>query len=167
MALNLLRGGFTGSHITVLRNAKKPQPKQHKYRENVRCHGLLRCTNKDCLKATPGYEDAQRRRLWNRDTAAVLNFHKILMAHRMGKETRAPAASQEQRQSQRYRRLKAQENAKEGSCSTSDSVASTARPRKRARVSSVPAPSIAVSVNINDDARDDAQLLLQRLLLNN
>ncbi|KAJ2606547.1 hypothetical protein H4R99_000379, partial [Coemansia sp. RSA 1722] len=67
-------------------DAKKPQPKKHKCREYVRCHGLLRCTNKNCLKTTPDYEDTQRRRLWNRDMAAVLNFRKILMAHRMGKE---------------------------------------------------------------------------------
>ncbi|KAJ2231790.1 hypothetical protein IWW45_005384, partial [Coemansia sp. RSA 485] len=32
------------------------------------------------------YEDTQRRRLWNRDMAAVPNFRKTLMAHRMGNE---------------------------------------------------------------------------------
>ncbi|KAJ1877379.1 hypothetical protein LPJ57_003973 [Coemansia sp. RSA 486] len=79
--------GSTSENSETAGNAKKPQPKQqHKYREYVRCHGLLRCTNKDCLKTTPRYEDTQRRRLWNRNMAAVLNFRKILMAHRMGKE---------------------------------------------------------------------------------
>ncbi|KAJ2604984.1 hypothetical protein H4R99_001457 [Coemansia sp. RSA 1722] len=165
-------------------DAKKSQPKQHKYREYVLCHGLLRCTNKDCLKTTPGYEDTQHRRLWNRDMAAVLNFRKILMAHRMGKERpkhlRRPqskdkasdtAASKPKRTRKKAAAAPRKPSTKKAvaGSSTSDSVASKARPRKRARVSSVSAPSIAVSVNIDDDddASDDAQLLLQRLLLNN
>ncbi|KAJ1850785.1 hypothetical protein LPJ57_008017, partial [Coemansia sp. RSA 486] len=142
----------------------------HKYREYVRCHSLLRCTNRDCLKTTPGYEDTQRRRLWNRDMAAVLNFRKILMAHRMGNErpehlqrpkskdkasdTAASKLKKTRKKAAAVPRKPSTKKAAAGS-STSDSVPSNTRPRKRARVSSVPAPSIAVSVNINDDASDD------------
>ncbi|KAJ2696604.1 hypothetical protein FB645_006149, partial [Coemansia sp. IMI 203386] len=153
---------------------KKPQPKQHKYREYVRCHSLLHCTNKDCLKTTPGYKDTQRRRLWNRDMAAVLNFRKILMAHRMGNE-----------RSKHLQRPKSKDKASDTAVSKpkrtrKEAAAAPRKPRLtaapvillQARVSSVPAPSIAVSVNINDDDdddddSDDARPLLQRLLLNN
>ncbi|KAJ2225272.1 hypothetical protein IWW45_007925 [Coemansia sp. RSA 485] len=145
-------------------DAKKPQPKKHKCREYVRCHGLLRCTNKNCLKTTPDYEDTQRRRLWNRDMAAVLNFRKILMAHRMGKE-----------RPEHLQRPQSKDKASDTAASkpkrTRKKAAAAPVILFQARVSSVPAPSIAVSVNINDDddddASDDVRPLLQRLLLNN
>ncbi|CEP17562.1 hypothetical protein [Parasitella parasitica] len=49
----------------VFRRAKNPK---------VKCHGLLRCTNQNCLKPSS--------RLWNRDLAAVLNFRDIVFSHR-------------------------------------------------------------------------------------
>ncbi|KAJ2597373.1 hypothetical protein H4R99_004529 [Coemansia sp. RSA 1722] len=140
--------GSTSENSETAGNAKKPQPKQHKYREYVCCHGLLRCTNKDCLKTTPGYEDTQRRRLWNRDMAAVLNFRKILMAHRMGKE-----------RPEHLQRPQSKDKA-------SDPAA--AKP-KRTRKKAAAAPAILLQARPDHASAlgDDAQLLLQRLLLNN
>ncbi|KAJ2227096.1 hypothetical protein IWW45_007173 [Coemansia sp. RSA 485] len=141
--------GSTSENSETAGDTKKPQPKQHKYREYVLCHGLLRCTNKDCLKPTPGYEDTQRRRLWNRDMAAGLNFCKILMAHRTGKE-----------RPKHLQRPKSKDKASDTAASkpkrTRKKAAAAPVVLFQARISSVSAPSIAVSVNINDDDDDDS-----------
>ncbi|KAI9248328.1 hypothetical protein EDC94DRAFT_684659, partial [Helicostylum pulchrum] len=44
----------------------------------VICHGLLRCTNENCLKDSK--ESLVRRRFYNRDMAATLNFRHILFS---------------------------------------------------------------------------------------
>ncbi|KAJ2803502.1 hypothetical protein H4R20_002867, partial [Coemansia guatemalensis] len=55
-----------------------PRPYQCNKSPSVKCHGLLRCQNENCLKSVAKYEETTRLRKWNRDTAAVLNFRHIL-----------------------------------------------------------------------------------------
>ncbi|KAG0891114.1 hypothetical protein G6F34_011942 [Rhizopus arrhizus] len=72
----------TSSHYPTCENelekfktVPNPRPYQRKKKPDVLCNGLLRCKNLLCLKQqTTGI----KRRLWNRDQAAVLNFLKIL-----------------------------------------------------------------------------------------
>ncbi|KAG1019887.1 hypothetical protein G6F26_009744 [Rhizopus arrhizus] len=72
----------TSSHCPTYENelekfkiVPNPRPYQRKKKPDVLCNGLLRCKSLSCLKQqTTGI----KRRLWNRDQAAVLNFLKIL-----------------------------------------------------------------------------------------
>ncbi|KAG1439072.1 hypothetical protein G6F56_012413 [Rhizopus delemar] len=54
------------------KEVNNPRPFRRNTRPKVICHGLLRCTNQQCLK------DADTPRLWNRDLVATLNFREIL-----------------------------------------------------------------------------------------
>ncbi|KAG1491973.1 hypothetical protein G6F54_009637 [Rhizopus delemar] len=76
----------TSSHCPTCENelekfktVPNPRPYQRKKKPDVLCNGLLRCKGLSCLKQqTTGI----KRRLWNRDQAAVLNFLKILSSLR-------------------------------------------------------------------------------------
>ncbi|KAJ2703737.1 hypothetical protein H4R19_005300, partial [Coemansia spiralis] len=60
-----------------------PRPHQRARMPTVKCHGLLKCNNETCLE--PLVVDGRsvpRRRLWNRDLAAVCNFRHILFSLR-------------------------------------------------------------------------------------
>ncbi|KAJ2801912.1 hypothetical protein H4R20_003493, partial [Coemansia guatemalensis] len=68
--------------------------KEEVIKKTVTCHGLLYCTNEDCLEpklrrdpvpsssADPYPDPYPNLRHWNRDTAAVLNFRHILFSLR-------------------------------------------------------------------------------------
>ncbi|KAG1470123.1 hypothetical protein G6F56_002866 [Rhizopus delemar] len=60
------------SQLEKFKEVNNPRPFRRNTRPKVICHGLLRCTNQQCLK------DADTPRLWNRDLVATLNFRKIL-----------------------------------------------------------------------------------------
>ncbi|CAO3697037.1 unnamed protein product [Rhizopus stolonifer] len=60
------------------------RPYQREKMPNVLCHSLLRCKNTNCLKEYKGKVNAKKK-LWNRDLAATLNFKKILISLRNGK----------------------------------------------------------------------------------
>ncbi|KAG1039418.1 hypothetical protein G6F43_012505 [Rhizopus delemar] len=72
----------TSSHCPTCENelekfktVPNPRPYQRKKKPEVLCNDLLRCKSLSCLKQqTTGI----KRKLWNRDQAAVLNFLKIL-----------------------------------------------------------------------------------------
>ncbi|KAL0092701.1 hypothetical protein J3Q64DRAFT_1672791 [Phycomyces blakesleeanus] len=70
----------TGEMENFKKNAN-PRPLQREKFPNVLCHGLLRCKNKACLVNGKG-------RLFNRDTAAAINFRLILNSLR--EEDRRP-----------------------------------------------------------------------------
>ncbi|KAI9256126.1 hypothetical protein EDC94DRAFT_523585, partial [Helicostylum pulchrum] len=53
-----------------------PRPYRRITMPTVKCHGLLRYKNPQCLV------EESRRKLWNRDLVAVLNFRKILVSLR-------------------------------------------------------------------------------------
>ncbi|KAJ2798122.1 hypothetical protein H4R20_004935, partial [Coemansia guatemalensis] len=88
--------------------------------ETVTCHGLLYCTNKDCLEpelrcdpfSTSSADPYPNLRHWNRDTAAVLNFRHILFSLREGKGVperfrrgnAVPAADQPQKPTKRRKK---------------------------------------------------------------
>ncbi|KAG1290811.1 hypothetical protein G6F66_008331 [Rhizopus arrhizus] len=72
----------TSSHCPTYENelekfkiVPNPRPYQRKKKPDVLCNGLLRCKSLPCLKQQA---TGIKRRLWNRDQAAVLNFLKIL-----------------------------------------------------------------------------------------
>ena len=56
---------------------QNPRPYRRTENPTVTVHGLLRCTTEDCLEAV----DRTRRRLWNRDLVATLNFRHIIHGH--------------------------------------------------------------------------------------
>ncbi|KAJ2806498.1 hypothetical protein H4R20_001665 [Coemansia guatemalensis] len=80
-------------YFEVLRSSKKEEV----IKKTVTCHGLLYCTNEDCLEpelhrdlasssSTDPFPDPHPNlRHWNRDTAAVLDFRHILFSLREGK----------------------------------------------------------------------------------
>ncbi|KAG1376090.1 hypothetical protein G6F61_007901 [Rhizopus arrhizus] len=72
----------TSSHCPICENelekfktVPNPRPYQRKKKPDMLCNGLLRCKSLPCLKQQA---TGIKRRLWNRDQAAVLNFLKIL-----------------------------------------------------------------------------------------
>ncbi|KAJ1717987.1 hypothetical protein LPJ61_006976 [Coemansia biformis] len=73
-----------GSKLEMFKRVPNPRPWQCKKRPEVLCHGLLQCTNKKCLQTNPKYVETEKRRLWNRDMAAVLNMRHILFSLRKG-----------------------------------------------------------------------------------
>ncbi|KAG1296531.1 hypothetical protein G6F66_003379 [Rhizopus arrhizus] len=63
------------NELEKFKTVPNPRPYQQKKNPDVLCNGLLRCKSLSCLEQqTAGI----KRRLWNRDQAAVLNFLKIL-----------------------------------------------------------------------------------------
>ncbi|KAJ2795092.1 hypothetical protein H4R20_005996 [Coemansia guatemalensis] len=92
-------------------------------KETVTCHGLLYCTNEDCLEpelhrdpvssSTDPFPDLYPNlRHWNCDTAAVLNFRHILFSLREGRGVperfrrgnAVPAADQPQKPAKRCKK---------------------------------------------------------------
>ncbi|KAJ2646060.1 hypothetical protein IW137_001628 [Coemansia sp. RSA 1287] len=59
-----------------------PRPWMRRKRLMVKCHGLLSCQSEECLKFKGKYLGDVKRKLWNRDLAAVLNFRHILQSLR-------------------------------------------------------------------------------------
>ncbi|PIA12816.1 hypothetical protein COEREDRAFT_21657, partial [Coemansia reversa NRRL 1564] len=69
-----------GSGLEKFHKIPNPRPWQRVNKKDVLCNGLLRCKNEYCLKSVAKYKDSTRARMWNRDTAAVLNFRHILQS---------------------------------------------------------------------------------------
>ncbi|KAJ1848837.1 hypothetical protein LPJ57_008482, partial [Coemansia sp. RSA 486] len=65
--------------LETFRYVRNPRSWQLDNNPWVKCHGLLRCQNENCLESVAGPEGFKRRRLWNRDIAAVLNLKHILV----------------------------------------------------------------------------------------
>jgi hypothetical protein len=65
--------------LQTFKRVRNPRPYRRQTYPTVTCHGLLRCTNQKCLESMPGDD---KRRLFNRDLAAVLNFREILLSLR-------------------------------------------------------------------------------------
>lgn len=59
------------SNLEKFKEVQNPRPYQREKHPLVKCHGLLRCKSESCLAIG-------KRRIMNRDTAAVLNFRLIL-----------------------------------------------------------------------------------------
>ncbi|KAJ2777290.1 hypothetical protein GGI18_004221, partial [Coemansia linderi] len=57
-----------------------PNPRvcRRKRKPTVLCHGLLKCSNQDCLQSVEKYSGSDKWRLFNRNLAAVLNFRRIV-----------------------------------------------------------------------------------------
>nr|KAI9322101.1 hypothetical protein BX666DRAFT_2016927 [Dichotomocladium elegans] len=70
------------NRLETFKRIPNPRPWQRIKRPGIKYHGLLRCTNLNCLKSM----EFSRSRLWNRDTAAVLNFRHILLSLRTNGE---------------------------------------------------------------------------------
>ncbi|RCH83078.1 hypothetical protein CU098_001197, partial [Rhizopus stolonifer] len=85
------------SEMESFKEITNPRPFQRERFPKVLCHGLLRCKNEACLANG-------KRRLFNRDTAAVLNFRFILTSLR--DEGQRPL---------RFTRLTKRKNTEEGS----------------------------------------------------
>ncbi|KAJ2478670.1 hypothetical protein IWW56_003587 [Coemansia sp. RSA 2131] len=88
--------------ISTFLNVPNPRPFRRTSRPMVKCHGLLGCTSQTCMEFFDTYEGGYlgqkkdesedesegekkgsvKRKLWNRDLAAVLNFRKILFSLR-------------------------------------------------------------------------------------
>ncbi|KAI8047796.1 hypothetical protein BDF21DRAFT_352065, partial [Thamnidium elegans] len=58
--------------LETFKAAPNPRPFKRAEMPTVTCHGLLWCKNTVCI-------DEGKRKLWNRDQAAALNFKKILL----------------------------------------------------------------------------------------
>ncbi|KAJ2120283.1 hypothetical protein IW147_005199 [Coemansia sp. RSA 720] len=106
----LKRGGFTvyliNEHLTssfcpiceerisTFLDVPNPRPFRRTSRPMVKCHGLLGCQSQTCVEFKGNYLGQKKdesegekkgdvkRRLWNRDLAAVLNFRSILFSLR-------------------------------------------------------------------------------------
>ncbi|KAJ2226577.1 hypothetical protein IWW45_007405, partial [Coemansia sp. RSA 485] len=65
--------------LETFRYVRNPRSWQLDNNPWVKCHGLLRCQNENCLESVAGPKGFKRRRLWNRDIAAVLNLKHILV----------------------------------------------------------------------------------------
>ncbi|RCH99918.1 hypothetical protein CU097_014140 [Rhizopus azygosporus] len=63
--------------LEKFKTIRNPRPHKREKMPTVLCHGLLRCENLRCLN-----EHNDKRRLWNRDLVATLNFRKILTSLR-------------------------------------------------------------------------------------
>ncbi|KAI7902387.1 uncharacterized protein BX663DRAFT_552310 [Cokeromyces recurvatus] len=70
-----------------------PRPFQREKMPTVFCHGLLHCENIHCLN-----EHEYKRRIWNRDLVATLNFKKILTSLRNNGEKHLLFSRQKQQQ---------------------------------------------------------------------
>ncbi|KAJ2481728.1 hypothetical protein IWW56_001537 [Coemansia sp. RSA 2131] len=84
--------------ISTFLNVPNPRPFRRTSRPIVKCHGLLGCTSQTCMEFFDTYEGGYlgqkkdesegekkgnvKRKLWNRDLAAVLNFRRILFSLR-------------------------------------------------------------------------------------
>ncbi|KAJ2125644.1 hypothetical protein IW147_000704 [Coemansia sp. RSA 720] len=82
--------------ISTFLDVPNPRPWMRTKRPEVKCHGLLGCTSQTCVEFFDTYEGGYlgkkkdesegekksdvKRRLWNRDLAAVLNFRSILQS---------------------------------------------------------------------------------------
>ncbi|KAJ2182299.1 hypothetical protein GGF45_000962 [Coemansia sp. RSA 551] len=73
-------------HISTFLDVPNPRPWMRPRRPIVKCHGLLACESKPCVQFRGNYlgesEGDVKRRLWNRDLVAVLNFRHILQSLR-------------------------------------------------------------------------------------
>ena len=67
--------------LQTFKRVRYPRPYRRQTHPTVTCHGLLRCTNQKCLESMLGDD---KRRLFNHDLAAVLNFREILLSLRAG-----------------------------------------------------------------------------------
>ncbi|KAJ2593860.1 hypothetical protein H4R99_005971 [Coemansia sp. RSA 1722] len=68
--------------LETFRYVRNPRSWQLDTNPWVKCHGLLRCQNENCLESVAGPKGFKRRRLWNRDIAAVLNLKHTLVGLR-------------------------------------------------------------------------------------
>ncbi|PHZ09425.1 uncharacterized protein RHIMIDRAFT_299849 [Rhizopus microsporus ATCC 52813] len=66
--------------LEKFKKVQNSRPFQREKQPTVTCHGTLRCKNQQCLEDTTG--TISRRRLWNRDMVATLNFRHILFGLR-------------------------------------------------------------------------------------
>ncbi|KAJ2019321.1 hypothetical protein IWW57_005120, partial [Coemansia sp. S610] len=57
-----------------------PNPRvcRRKRKPTVLCHGLLKCSNQDCLQSVEKYSGSDKWRLFNLNLVAVLNFRRIV-----------------------------------------------------------------------------------------
>ncbi|KAI9259255.1 hypothetical protein EDC94DRAFT_160502 [Helicostylum pulchrum] len=69
-----------GTTLEKFKEVKNPRPFRRTKNPTVICRGLLRCTNENCLQYSK--ESLVRRRFYNRDMAATLNFRHILFSLR-------------------------------------------------------------------------------------
>ncbi|KAJ2597930.1 hypothetical protein H4R99_004312, partial [Coemansia sp. RSA 1722] len=65
--------------LEAFRYVRNPRSWQLESNPWVKCHGLLRCQNENCLESVASPEGFKRRRLWSRDIAAVPNLKHILV----------------------------------------------------------------------------------------
>ncbi|KAJ2125315.1 hypothetical protein IW147_000961, partial [Coemansia sp. RSA 720] len=114
----LKRGGFTvylineyltssfcptcENRVSTFHYVPNPRPYRCTKRPMVKCHGLLGCTGRTCTQFECNYlgkkEGKVKRRLWNRDLLAVLNFRHILVSLREGGTIPRRFRQQQQRQ---------------------------------------------------------------------
>ncbi|KAI9265788.1 hypothetical protein EDC94DRAFT_634206 [Helicostylum pulchrum] len=69
-----------GTTLEKFKEVKNPRPFRRTKNPTVICHGLLRCTNENCLQDSK--ESQVRRRFYYRDMTATLNFRHILFSLR-------------------------------------------------------------------------------------
>ncbi|KAJ2030120.1 hypothetical protein H4S03_007178 [Coemansia sp. S3946] len=61
---------------------KDPRRKNDPNAREVLCHGLLRCQNQKCMWTVPKYDVTTKRRRFNRNRMAVVNFRRIVVSLR-------------------------------------------------------------------------------------
>ncbi|KAJ2099372.1 hypothetical protein GGI09_002821 [Coemansia sp. S100] len=61
---------------------KDPCLKNDPNAREVLCHGLLRCQNQKCMWTVPKYDGTTKRRRFNRNRVAVINFRQIVVSLR-------------------------------------------------------------------------------------
>ncbi|KAJ2495627.1 hypothetical protein GGH96_006323, partial [Coemansia sp. RSA 1972] len=108
-----------------------PRPWRRHIQPKVKCHGLLSCESKECVKFQGKYLREKRsdvkRRLWNRDLVGVLNFRHILQSLR---ETGIAPARFKQGQPAEGRKTKARKTTASTAPKTTARKTTARKPRK-------------------------------------
>ncbi|KAJ2497699.1 hypothetical protein GGH96_004882 [Coemansia sp. RSA 1972] len=68
--------------VSTFHYVKNPRPYRRTRRPIVKCHGLVGCPSRTCTQFKGKHLGKVKRRLWNRDLLAVLNFWHILVSLR-------------------------------------------------------------------------------------
>ncbi|KAJ1643440.1 hypothetical protein LPJ64_004778 [Coemansia asiatica] len=135
----------------------KTSAKRYKQGNKIVCHGLHHCMNVDCLKTVPGYENTTCQCLWNHDTAAVLNFCKILMVNHVGEEwpkyLQHPMQVGKDSDTVPAKRKHAPKKAVVPATSSDVQPTADSRPSKHARATSI-AADLPVTHPVNNNGED-------------